>query len=152
MEFLSRLKEEFWEVFDEHKNNILDENTPDFVWKKILTEEQYHVLREKGTEPPNEGEFVKTFEKGSYYCVACKNKLYSSDSKFRSKSGWASFYQEIDGSINTSLDTSGGRTRVEMHCSQCEGHLGHIFRGENPYKPEEERHCVNSVCLQFVKE
>jgi len=153
MEFLKRLRDEFQIAFSGEEENI-DEyymSTPDEVWKEKLTPEQYRVLREAGTEAPGSGEYNLHFDNGIYHCVACNQVLYESSSKFPSRCGWPAFRKEIPNAIETSVDTSYGVLRTEMHCSKCGGHLGHIFKGESRTLPELERHCVNSVCLKFKK-
>jgi len=121
-------------------------------WRAILTPQQFRVLRQLGTEPPNSGEYNKTpaSTTGVYKCVGCDQPLYKASTKFDSHCGWPAFYQAIPGSINVFRDDSHGMIREEMRCSNCDGHLGHIFRGEGYKNPTDERHCVNSVCLKLV--
>lgn len=115
--------------------------------KKKLTPEQYHVLREKGTETPFSGALLKEKRDGMYRCVACGNALFSSDAKFDSGTGWPSFDQAIPGSTKIIKDDSYGLHREEVVCAQCGSHLGHIF----PDGPTEtgNRYCINSVCLEL---
>ena len=149
MEFLKRLKDEFQSAFfSEEEYNM---STPEEIWKQKLTPEQYRVLREAETEPSHSGEYNTHFENGVYHCVACDQALYESTTKFPSRCGWPAFRKEVPNAIETSLDTTYGRSRTEMHCSKCGGHLGHIFKGEDSAHPDFERHCVNSVCLTFKK-
>ena len=118
-------------------------------WKSKLTEEQYKVLRDKGTEAPFTGQFLNNKESGMYTCVACGNELFSSDHKFDSGSGWPSFYDIADaGAINLVEDNSHGMHRIEAVCSKCGGHLGHVF-DDAPDQPTGQRYCINSVCLGF---
>ena len=119
----------------------------DDEWKKTLTPEQFHVLREHGTE--RAGTSPLNFEKrsGTFKCAACGNPLFTSDTKFESGTGWPSFFRPIDGAIGTTTDRSYGMTRVEVHCAQCGGHLGHVFP-DGP-KPTGERYCMNGVALEF---
>lgn len=120
-------------------------------WKAILSPQQFRVLRQQGTEAPYTGEYNSSppTETGVYECVACANPLYKSLTKFNSNCGWPAFYEAIPGSIRVLRDDSHGMVREEMRCSQCDGHLGHIFRGEGYKNPTDERHCVNSICLKF---
>jgi peptide-methionine (R)-S-oxide reductase len=119
----------------------------DDEWKKALTPEQFHVLREHGTE--RAGTSPLNFEKrsGTFNCAACGNPLFTSDTKFESGTGWPSFFKPIDGAIETTTDRSYGMARVEVHCAQCGGHLGHVFP-DGP-KPTGERYCMNGVALDF---
>lgn len=117
-------------------------------WKKKLTPEQYHVLREKGTELPFTGKFLLNKEKGIYVCAACGAELFSSDTKFESHCGWPSFY-EAKGNITLKKDTSHGMTRTEVLCKKCGGHLGHLF--DDGPKPTGKRFCINSLSLDFKK-
>jgi len=117
-------------------------------WKKILTPEQYHVLREKGTDAPFTGKLTYNKEKGNYYCAACGNELFTSDMKFQSECGWPSFDKEIEGGkIKTVTDTSHGMVRTEILCAKCGSHLGHLF-DDGPTKTG-LRYCVNSTSLDF---
>jgi peptide-methionine (R)-S-oxide reductase len=124
-------------------------------WKAQLTPEQYRVLRQAGTEPPN-GEVYHQFKKqggGTYYCVGCGAELFSSQHKFDSRCGWPSFF---DASQNKNLilreDTSHGMRRIEVLCAGCDGHLGHLFKGEGFATPKDQRYCINGVTLLFVPE
>lgn len=117
-------------------------------WKKILTPEQFHVLREQGTELAFTGNYWSNKENGVYVCAACDLELFSSDSKFKSASGWPSFYQPvIENHVGTETDRTFGMERTEVHCARCGGHLGHIFN-DGP-KPTGLRYCINSVSLNF---
>jgi len=117
-------------------------------WKEKLTEEQYNVLREKGTERPFTGEFLNNKKDGTYTCAACGNPLFDSKTKFESGSGWPSFYDVINkGNVKLIKDSSLGMVRTEVVCSNCEGHLGHVF--DDGPKETGMRYCINSVSLDF---
>lgn len=120
-------------------------------WKKILTSEQYRVLREHGTERAFTGEYYDSHEKGTYLCAGCGLPLFHSETKFDSGTGWPSYYAPInDSCIEENRDTSFGMIRVEVHCSRCGGHMGHVFNdGPNPTGL---RYCINSVSLKFEEE
>lgn len=123
----------------------------DLEWQKILTPEQYHVLREKGTEAPFTGKLLKNTETGVYTCAACGNELFTSDMKFDSHCGWPSFDKEIaGGKINTHTDVSHGMVRTEITCAKCGGHLGHLF-DDGPTETG-MRYCVNSLSIDFKKQ
>jgi peptide-methionine (R)-S-oxide reductase len=117
------------------------------AWKSQLTKEEYHILREKGTEMPHTGEYNLHFEKGTYLCKGCGSALFQSDSKFNAHCGWPSFDKAIEESIRYEKDTSSGMIRVEIICNQCDGHLGHVF--EDGPTNTGLRYCVNSASIQF---
>jgi peptide-methionine (R)-S-oxide reductase len=119
-------------------------------YKDKLTPEQYHVLREKGTERPFTGKFNTHYDKGIYTCAACGSELYKSDQKFDSGCGWPSFDDEIEGAIERKRDTTHGMIRTEIMCANCGSHLGHVFN-DGPTATG-IRHCVNSLSLDFKKE
>jgi len=119
-------------------------------WKKQLSEEQYWVLRNKGTERPHSGKYNLHFENGSYTCAACHQKLFESNNKFDAHCGWPSFDESIKGSVEYFLDKSHGMIRTEIVCSNCGSHLGHVFN-DGPTKTG-MRYCVNSVSLDFNKD
>jgi peptide-methionine (R)-S-oxide reductase len=118
----------------------------DEEWRRILTPEQFHILREKGTERAGTGEYAFTKDQGVYRCAGCGAELFSSDTKFESGTGWPSFYQPIrDGAITLHTDRSFGMKRVEATCARCGGHLGHVF--DDGPRPTGERFCMNSASL-----
>jgi peptide-methionine (R)-S-oxide reductase len=118
-------------------------------WKKKLSKEEYHVLRQKGTERPFSGRYWNHKEKGSYKCAGCGVELFSSDAKFDSGCGWPSFYEALDkDKIEEKLDRSHGMRRIEVLCKNCGGHLGHVF-DDGPRDKTGLRFCINSVALDF---
>jgi peptide-methionine (R)-S-oxide reductase len=120
-------------------------------WKKVLNKEQFHVLREKGTERAFSGELWDNHKKGTYVCAACGLPLFSSETKFESGTGWPSFWQPIDPkNVETETDRSFFTTRTEVHCARCGGHLGHVFT-DGP-RPTGLRYCMNSVSMKFEPE
>ncbi len=123
----------------------------DEEWKKGLTPEQYHVLREKGTEAPYSGEYDLTFDPGTYFCAACGTVLFDSDKKFDAHCGWPSFYDAKPGAVKFHTDDSLGMSRTEVTCATCGGHLGHVFEGEGLDIPTDQRYCINSLSLKFHK-
>lgn len=121
-------------------------------WKKILTPKQYQILREKGTESPFTGEFVNNHENGIYSCAACGNQIFNSNTKFESGSGWPSFYDIAkDGNVVLQDDDSAGMRRVEVICTNCGSHLGHLFN-DGPTDKTGLRYCINSCALKFDSE
>src|SRR3989344_2559249 len=116
-------------------------------WKKQLSPEQYKVLREKATEVPFTGKYVKFDERGMYVCAGCGNQLFGSDAKFDSHCGWPSFYKAKKDAVEFVEDNSHGMHRIEVVCKKCGGHLGHVF--DDGPKPTGERFCINSLALDF---
>jgi peptide-methionine (R)-S-oxide reductase len=119
-------------------------------FKKVLTPEEYHVLREKGTEPPFSGKYWNSKEKGIYRCKACGNEVFSSETKFDSGTGWPSFTKPVkESKIETAEDKSYGMSRTEVKCPRCGSHLGHVF--DDGPKPTGKRFCINSLALKLSK-
>ena len=124
------------------KNELTEEE-----WEKKLTPEEFHILREKGTERPFTGEYDKFYKDGTYKCAGCGTELFTSSSKYDSGCGWPAFYEAMPEKIQESADNSFGMTRVEITCENCGGHLGHVFN-DGP-QPSGLRYCVNSISLDF---
>ena len=119
----------------------------DEEWRRILTPEQYAVLRGHGTEFPGSCALLTEHRAGTFSCVACGQTLFVADRKFESGTGWPSFFAPLEGSVETTTDRSHGMSRTEVHCSRCGGHLGHVFDDGPP--PTGLRYCINGVALKF---
>ena len=118
-------------------------------WRKILTPEQFYVLRQHGTERAGTSPLGKNYAAGTYDCAGCDLPLFSSETKFNSGTGWPSFFKPIDNAVGTSVDRRFFfMTRTEVHCRHCGGHLGHVFEDGPP--PTSLRYCMNGVALKFV--
>ena len=137
-----RLKDQGMSIEKQNKNNLSEQE-----WKEKLTPEEYHILREKGTERPFTGEYDKFYEDGTYKCAGCGTELFSSSSKYDSGCGWPAFYEAIPEKIEESEDNSFGMRRIEITCENCGGHLGHVFN-DGP-QPSGLRYCGNSISLDF---
>jgi peptide-methionine (R)-S-oxide reductase len=132
------------------KGKLVQISKSDAAWKKELTEMEYYVLRQEGTERAFTGDLWNNHEKGTYTCAACGLPLFSSDTKFESGTGWPSFYQPISKEfVREVTDNSLGMARTEVECARCGGHQGHVF--DDGPKPTGLRYCINSVSLDFVK-
>jgi len=121
-------------------------------WRAVLSPEQFRILRQKGTEAPGTGEYNNHSAQGVYTCAGCGAPLYKSNTKFKSGCGWPAFFDAIPGAVSRREDRSLWSVRTEITCTACGGHLGHVFKGEGFSTPTDERHCVNSVSLNFSKE
>ncbi|EAA28294.2 SelR-domain-containing protein [Neurospora crassa] len=122
-------------------------------WRAVLSPQQFRILREKGTEPAGTGKFDKHYPSaGVYTCAGCHAPLYKASHKFNSGCGWPAYFDSIPGAVTRHEDRTFGMTRTEIVCSNCGGHLGHVFKGEGFNTPTDERHCVNSISLSFSEE
>jgi peptide-methionine (R)-S-oxide reductase len=121
----------------------------DEQWRRVLTPEQYGALREKKNEWSFQGEYDSLFDPGTYTCAGCGTKLFESGTKFDAQCGWPSFYDAIPGSVDLTPDDSHGMSRTEVTCSNCGGHLGHVFEGEGFGTPTDQRYCISSLSLKF---
>jgi peptide-methionine (R)-S-oxide reductase len=121
-------------------------------WQAELSPEQFRILRQKGTEAPGTGKYNKRSDEGVYTCAGCGTPLYKSSTKFNSGCGWPAFFDAIPGAISRHEDNSMFTKRTEIICTACGGHLGHVFKGEGFPTPTDERHCVNSISLNFHSE
>ena len=119
----------------------------DAEWKRILTPQQYYVLREHGTEYAGSSPLDREKRKGTFHCAGCDLPLFSSETKYDSRTGWPSFWQPLANAIGTSIDRSLFSVRTEVHCRRCGGHLGHVF--EDGPRPTGLRYCMNGVAMTF---
>jgi len=118
------------------------------AWRELLTEQEYRVLRQSGTEAPFVGEYTDTETVGIYSCKGCGSELFRSAEKFHSGCGWPSFFAPANSTaVREIVDTSHGMKRTEIRCAHCDSHLGHVFSGENFGTPTDLRYCINSICL-----
>ena len=118
-------------------------------WKSLLTEDEYYVTRQKGTEPPFSGKNFEIINGGTFKCKCCDNELFNSSTKYESGCGWPSFFKGISNdAIKTQQDTSHGMIRTEIMCAACDAHLGHVF--DDGPEPTGKRYCNNGLCLVFV--
>ncbi|KAL5001897.1 Mss4-like protein [Aspergillus recurvatus] len=128
------------------------DNRSEDEWRAVLSPEQFRILRQKGTERPGTGEYDSHYpSKGVYTCVGCNAPLYKASHKFKSGCGWPAYFDSIPGAVQRHVDNSFGMERTEITCTNCGGHLGHVFKGEGYPTPTDERHCVNSISLKFTE-
>ena len=131
------------------KEEVFPINKIEAEWKAQLTEIQYYVLREAGTEGAFTSDLNKISGKGTFVCAACNTPLFKSDHKFDSGTGWPSFDREVKGNVAFTIDYKIGYARTEEHCATCGGHLGHVF-DDGPQETTGKRHCINGAALQFI--
>ena len=134
---------------ENNNNKEYEVSKTEVEWKAQLTDLEYHVLREAGTERAFSSELNKNNTEGVYVCAACETPLFKSEHKFDSGSGWPSFDREIEGNVAFGTDTKLGYSRDEEHCATCGGHLGHMFN-DGPRETTGQRHCINGAALNFI--
>lgn len=127
-------------------------NKSEAEWKKVLSDDEYHVLREAGTERAYTGKYTDLKADGNYYCKACGNLLFTSETKYHSGCGWPAFYDKAGNTaVETKMDYSHGMTRIEVICKKCHSHLGHVFE-DGPTDKTGLRYCINSISLDFKED
>ena len=135
------------ETIEAKESKAFPVNLSEDDWKKRLDKEQYHVLREHGTERPGTSPLNQEKRKGTFVCVGCDTPLFTADTKYESGTGWPSFFRPIDGAVGTKEDNTFFMKRTEVHCATCGGHLGHVF--DDGPKPTGLRYCMNGVAMKF---
>lgn len=149
MDSMSKTEETHLQKMRLKKDSITDFSIlTEADWKEILTDQEYYILREKGTERAFSGKYNEFKAQGTFVCRGCATPLYLASTKFDSGTGWPSFYDKIGNNVLEEVDNSYGMKRTEIVCATCKGHLGHVF--DDGPKPTGLRHCVNSVSLDFV--
>ncbi|WP_299435837.1 peptide-methionine (R)-S-oxide reductase MsrB [uncultured Maribacter sp.] len=133
----------------EGKKETFKVSKTDAEWRKELTDMQYYILRQAGTEPAGTSKLLHNKKEGVYVCAACSTPLFKSENKFNSGTGWPSFDAEINGNVAFDVDYKIGYERTEEHCATCGGHLGHVFN-DGPKNTTGKRHCINGEALKFV--
>jgi len=132
---------------DGTQDKTSDIHLSDEEWRRRLSPEQYHVLREHGTERAGTSPLDKNYDPGVYHCAGCGQPLFTGETKYNSRSGWPSFWEPLDGAVETQTDGSHLMVRTEVHCKNCGGHLGHVF--EDGPQPTGLRYCMNGASLDF---
>lgn len=133
----------------QEKNKEFPISKTEKEWRAELSEDEFYILRQEGTERAFSSDLLNIKEEGTYICAACETPLFESEHKFDSGTGWPSFDRPIEGNVAYSEDTKLGYTRVEEHCATCGGHLGHVFN-DGPEETTGKRHCINGDALDFV--
>ena len=131
-------------------DKVFDVALSEDEWRRKLTPEQYQVMRKHDTERAGASPLDKKYDPGTYYCAGCGAPLFTATTKFNSGSGWPSFYEPMDGAVETTADRSFFMTRTEVHCQKCGGHLGHVF--DDGPQPTGQRYCMNGCALDFKPE
>lgn len=135
---------------DERPADVFSRSLTEDQWRQRLTDAEYRVLRQGGTERPFTGDYWDTWQAGTYVCRACGAELFTAETKFDAHCGWPSFYEPAqEGNVTYLRDDSLGMERIEVRCGSCESHLGHVFEGEGLGVPTDRRYCINSVSLRF---
>ncbi len=139
----------FWSNRSQAREGVFEIVKTDAEWRKLLTAQQFSVMRQEGTERPWTSALLNEKRDGAYHCAACDLPLYASKDKYDSRTGWPSFTRPIaENAVGTKIDRKLFMARTEVHCRRCGGHLGHIFN-DGP-RPTGKRHCINGVALKFV--
>jgi peptide-methionine (R)-S-oxide reductase len=137
-----------WWIEKSHASETFEVTHSDADWRKLLTQAQYVVLRQSGTERPFSSPLLQEKRQGEFSCAGCDRPLFSSTTKFESGTGWPSFWAPLDKAVDNKRDSSFGMARTAVHCSRCGGHLGHVF--DDGPKPTGLRYCMNGVAMKFT--